>query len=636
MSHYLWRMRPYFRQVAGQLAIGSAAGIVMNTAIVLPAILLGRAIDTARQFGQGQASSAALAWSVLAFVGGTVLTEGPRIVKRYWLGTARARIRVNVRADALRGVLDWPMAQLQQTPVGDLMARIVGDVEVLGTGVGELIVETWDTLLFSLSLVAAMLVYDAPLTIVTLLPVPIAMLLAHAGGRWVSSRTAAGRAVNAELTALLQEQLAGIRVTRLFGRGSAAVARFSVLSQRQAQANLALTRVQMGLRPVYGSLMTAGVLLLVWKGSERVIGGGMSVGALVAYLQLYVRFIGRAPRIPQMVNTIQAGGAAYTRLAPLLAPPPSVRDEPSWASFRWNHVAGSTSPAAAPTALAGGAAALSLERVTFRYPGTPAGSDTLDTAQDALIDVSLCVAPGMLVAVTGPVGAGKSALARALLGLYPLRQGSVRLDGRPLDEIPAAERARRIGYLPQEPHLFSGSVRENMLLRSPTMPAHEPPCAEAMSPERAVALAALQRDLRDLPAGLETEIGELGVRISGGQRQRIALARALLANAPASPGLLVLDDPFSAVDVDTEAEIVAALRESFGPLVPPERRATIVFCSHRLAAFPNADHVVVLDAGRVVEQGTHQALLEAGGLYARIYRAQRRAGVEPTAVETAR
>lgn len=617
MSHYLWRMRPYFRQVAGQLVIGSLGGFVMNTAIVLPAILLGRAIDAAQRFGTGRASTATLTWAVLAFIGGTVLTEGPRIIKRYWLGTARARIRVNVRADALRGVLTWPMAQLHQTPVGDLMARIIGDVEVLGTGVGEFIVETWDTLLFSLSLVVAMLAYDAQLTVLSLLPVPAAMLLAHASGRWVSRRTAASRAVNAEMTALLQEQLAGIRVTRLFGRRSATVARLETLSSHQAQANLALTRVQTGLRPVYSSLMTAGVLLLVWKGSERVIGGGMTIGAFVAYLQLYVRFIGRAPRIPQMVNTIQAGGAAYKRLVPLLAPPLSARGEPRWASFRWNHVAGTRRPPAVAPLGASGPVALSLEHVTFRYPGT---------SEDALADVSLTVAPGTLVAVTGPVGAGKSALARVLLGLYSLERGTVRLDGQPLHDVPTAERARCIGYLPQEPHLFSGSVRENVLLEAQEAgPEPEPRCRTPMTLDRAVTLAALEQDLRDLPAGLETAIGELGVRISGGQRQRLALARALSASAPLSPRLLVLDDPFSAVDVDTEATIVAALREAFGPLAPPEQRATIVLCSHRLAAFPHADHVVVLDCGRIVEQGTHPSLLAADGLYARIYRAQRRA-----------
>src|SRR5215510_7536883 len=180
MGAFIWAMRPYFRQVAGQLVLGSLAGIVMNTAVVLPAILLGRAIDRALAFDRGQATSADVAWAALAFLGGTLLTEVPRIIKRWWLMTANARIRANVRADAFRGVIAWPMARLDSTPAGDVMARIIGDVEVLGVGVREFSIETWDTILFSVSLMIAMLVYDLHLTVLALLPVPVAMLLSKA------------------------------------------------------------------------------------------------------------------------------------------------------------------------------------------------------------------------------------------------------------------------------------------------------------------------------------------------------------------------------------------------------------------------------------------------------------------------
>src|SRR5919198_1348787 len=240
MSYYLWEMRPYFRQVAGQLVLGSLTGIIMNTAVVLPAILLGRAIDAARAFERGEGSASAVGWAALAFVGGTLLTEVPRIAKRWWLMTANARILANIRADAWRGVMAWPMARLDRTPAGDVMARIIGDVEVLGVGVREFTIETWDTVLFSLSLVVAMLVYDPPLTMLALLPVPMAMLLAKATGRWVADRTTTAREASAALTTALQEQLAGIRVLRLFGRTGAAVARVDTLSGAQADTNLAL------------------------------------------------------------------------------------------------------------------------------------------------------------------------------------------------------------------------------------------------------------------------------------------------------------------------------------------------------------------------------------------------------------
>lgn len=149
MSYYLWEMRPYSRQVAGQMVLGSLAGIMMNTAVVLPAILLGRAIDAALDFERGEVGSGAVGWAVLAFAGGTLLSEVPRIAKRWWLMTANARIRANIRGDALRGVLSWPMARLDRTPTGEVMTRIIVDVEVLGVGLREFTIETWDTILFS-------------------------------------------------------------------------------------------------------------------------------------------------------------------------------------------------------------------------------------------------------------------------------------------------------------------------------------------------------------------------------------------------------------------------------------------------------------------------------------------------------
>lgn len=599
VARYLWELRPYYRQTAGQLVLGSLAGIAMNTAVVLPAVFLGRAIDSALHFAQGQASRTALLQAILLFVAATLATELPRLGKRWWLMTANARIRANLRADALRGVLAWPMAKLIATPVGDTMARVVGDVEVLGIGVREVIVETWDTLLFLLSFFVAMLLLDLSLTLWALLPVPFAMTLAWASGRFIRQRTTAARQANSALTAGLQEQLSGIRVVRLLGLKDDARARIERLTGEQAHANLAAARPRSGLPAVYTTLMTAGVVMVLWQGGERVVAGAWTLGVFVTYLDLFLRFTGRGFRVPQLVNSVQAGGAAYARLAPLLASPRPAGEEPRYASFRATHLAGSARNAAVSPAPPRGEGGLgiSLRDLSFAYGNN-------GVAATALSHVSLDIPAGSFVAITGPVGSGKSALAKALLGLYPLAGGAVALDG----DAPAKHRSD-IGYLAQEPFLFSAKVRENIVMGR----AHDE--IETM---RALGIAALKEDVTGFAQGVDTEIGERGIRASGGQQQRIALARA----AAPLPRLLVLDDPFSAVDVNTEAQIIARLRAEFGPAAPATQQATVVLCSHRLAAFKQADLVVVLDQGSVVEHGPHSQLIKAGGLYARIYAAQ--------------
>jgi ABC-type multidrug transport system fused ATPase/permease subunit len=495
------------------------------------------------------------------------------------------------------------------------------------------------------------------LTLLSLIPVPFAMLLALATGRWVRERIGAARAAAARATSALQELLAGVRVLRLFGHEATAISRYAVLSEDQAETMLATQRLRSTLAPTYTVMMVAGVIFILWQGGERVIGGLMTAGQLVALLELYLQFVKRGFRVPQLINSVQAGGVAYRRLKPLLAPALSVQGEPERASFRLGYVAGlhrdeqtpsialargresetaaalGTTAAlssdaglgsdAAPVLASGhggarpdarpGALRVDLADVTFTYPGAP---------RPAISELTLTIPAGAMVGVTGAVGSGKSGLAKALVGVYKLQSGEIRLDGTPLQSFEAAERAARIGYLPQDPWLFSGTIRDNVVFGATSL---DGPAADALV-ARAIKLAALGPDIAGFPAGLETPIGEGGVRVSGGQRQRISLARALLAGAPDRPGLLVLDDPFSAVDVDTEVRLVEGLMASVGPAAPREERATIVLCSHRLAAFPRMDLVVLLDDGRIAEVGTHAELLAANGQYAQIYLAQQRIG----------
>jgi ATP-binding cassette subfamily B multidrug efflux pump len=611
--HYLWEMRAYYRQVGGEVLLGSLCGLFANVAASLPAIMLGKAIDTILAFDRGQADLHTVTLSALAFLGASLLTELPRTGRRWWIRTAAARIRGNMRADLMRGILEQPMEKLHGMAVGDLMARAIGDVDVAGRAVRLFLVDVWDTILFSITLIVSMALYDSRLTLLALAPAPFALLLSQLVGSRVRRRTGAARSANSRLTAALQENLAGIRVLRLFGRSQSSLDQIRELSQDQLEANLAVVRLRDGMAPVYTTLLLVGIGLIIAIGGQEVISGAMTVGSFVAFTQMFLRFSSRSNRLPRLVNIIQSGAAAYDRLRPWLAQALPIQGEPKRASFNpWRLMAEDEKPEQEPVE-ALPAPAISMRNVSFYYPQTP---------RPVLQDINLQIEAGEFVAVTGPVGSGKSALLHAILGDYPVRRGEVLWSNRLIDDIPVAERAARLGYLAQEAYLFSGSVAENIAFDRPEVGIRD-----------GIHVAALEADIQDFPKGVDTQIGEQGMRVSGGQRQRIALARALAASPAAWPGLLLLDDPFSAVDLQTEQQIVRALRSAYGPRSAHGRRATIILASHRLLSFPLADRVIVLGNGRIMEIGRHAELLAAGGLYAQIFKAQSRVSKAPGGVK---
>lgn len=580
-------MRPtlwsYFRRHWFQFVRGGIGGIGYNTLIVLGPIYLGRALDAiARIPKEGwQAARTPLLNSLLLMAVMTIVFQGLRTLKRWDLRMMSNAIGNDLRRDLLRSTFAWDAARFDGESIGDLMSRGVGDIEVVAETIMTTVTEVYDTWVLMLSYFVVILFYDPRLTLLASLPVPLMMLAAQLTGPLQTRESLKARRAAAQMTAHSTESLNAVRVLRLFGREPAEWARFRQTCQDYLRASLRVTVIQNGVLPFYTAVSSFGVTLVIATGAGKVIDGAWTLGRFTAYLSLFLSMTGRMLMAGRVLNRVHAARAAWGRIMEKV-------NLPSPDAF-------------AEEAAAGGGQGLGLvvEGLSFAFPGM---------SEATLKDISFALRPGELLAVTGPIGGGKSALVSVLSGLYPY-EGSIKLDGVELRDLAPAQRAALIATVDQGALLFSGSVTENI-----TLFANDPDAGRVLD---AALASAVDSDVKGFPKGYDTQVGESGVRVSGGQRQRIALARALYRNAP----LLVLDDPFSAVDLITEREILGGLRREQG-------RRTMVLCSHRLNTFETADKVLVLQNGAVFEQGTHQSLLADDGLYARIYKAQGALGVE--------
>src|SRR5581483_8262953 len=329
--------------------------------------------------------------------------------------------------------------------------------------------------------------------------------------------------------------------------------------------------------PVMGIVHSVSSLVVLWWGGQRVVAGTLSVGDMVAFMGYLYNLAWPTMAMGWMLTILQRGRAAMQRLNALFAVEPAI----------------ASPPAAEPLAPFRGE--IALRDVTFRFPGRKDAPHVLD-------GVTLTIPAGKTVAIVGRTGAGKSALVQLLPRLFDVDAGTVLLDGRDVRTLPLGWLRRQIGLVPQDPFLFSRTLRENVAFALDDADGRV---------GWAVRMAGLGRDLAEMPAGLETLVGERGITLSGGQKQRVALARVLAA----SPRVLVLDDALSAVDAATEREMLDALRGFF-------RERTTVIVAHRVSTVKDADLIVVLDEGRVVEVGDHETLLARGRAYAELFRQQ--------------
>jgi ATP-binding cassette subfamily B protein len=489
---------------------------------------------------------------------------------RWQFGAMSRLVERDLRQRYVRHLLTLPLAFFHGERAGDLVARATNDVESIqrflffGLRMGMFGVLT---LVLSLGLMCRI---DWELALLALLPMPVMILLT----RWVGRRVHRGfRRVQEQFGAMstqVQENLTGMRVVKAFALADGEIGRFAETNEAYVGENRRLVKLRSLFFPFTFLLNGVSMAVILWLGGLRVIDGALSLGAFVAFNAYLTRLGMPMMLLGWIVDEYQRCRASLGRLEEIFAAEPQAGLE----------VKGEDAPIRG--------------EIEFRH------ADFAYDDQPVLQDVNIRVPAGGTLAVVGRVGSGKTTIARLVPSLIRAGAGQVLIDGVPIEEIPLGRLRAAIGYVPQDSFLFSDSLRENIVLG-----------AEPEAAERAAEIARLMPDLEDFPQALETVVGERGVTLSGGQKQRTALARAIVRD----PQILILDDALASVDTHTEEEILKGLRQ-----VMQER--TTVLIAHRISTVQHADHIVVLDEGRIAEEGTHEQLVECNGIYADMYRRQ--------------
>lgn len=557
LLRYLLKYKP-------QIIISSVCGIIYNTVIVLGPILLGNLIDAA---GSGIGQKVVL--SVFYYVGVTAFFQFARFVKRWYMRDQFNRVACDLRQTFLEQMLGKTLPELEKETVGDLMSRTVGDITVVVDTVMSTLNEGWDTWLLMVSYFTVLMLRDWKITLIASFMVPITITLAQRMRHPLYQYSMQARKAASASNSGLQRYLDAVAVLRLFGRESSESEEILASFRKQADFNIKEMLLQQALLPIYSLIAGLGIVVVIGMGGSKVLSGDWTIGSFDSFLIMFIAFSGRTRMAARVFNRWHSAQAAWSRIKEKLN-----------SSVEVNFVESTEKKACSE---------LIVENMSFGFHDT-----------EVLHKISFTAKKGQLIGITGAVGSGKTALAHALTGLYPY-QGSIMLDGVELSHFKAEERNRFLAYTGHEQFLFSMSIRDNILFSE----------EDEKSLQQALKAAALSDDLARFDNGLATLVGEKGMRVSGGQRQRIALARAFCSATP----ILLLDDPFSAVDIATESEIIDRLKRDYSDRI-------ILLFTHRLTAFLHADNILVLERGSIIQSGTHAALMQEKGLYQEIYNAQ--------------
>ncbi|MFQ3612113.1 MAG: ABC transporter ATP-binding protein [Cyanobacteriota bacterium] len=572
LAHYL---RPYQRQVA--LGIGSLL-LVNGFGVFLPWYIKLVIDDLSQNLASLQAQRIVLyALTVLVV---SSLMMGIRIASRVWMFGVGRQVEFHLKQAIFEHLLTLQPSYFAQQTIGDILTRVTSDVENIRRLLGFALLSLANTIFAYATTLPAMFWIDPRLSALALSVFPVMLVLVKLTSARLQQQQLRVQQQLAEVSDLIQEDMNGITLIKVYGQEHHEQAEFRNHNQQLLQANLRLALTRNLLFPSLVALVSLSLLVLLAVGGPQIASGVLTIGDFSA-LTLYIeRLVFPTALLGFTITAYQRGQVSLERIDALLAVEPTIQDAPTALPLLPESVRGQ----------------IEARGLTFSFA---------DAKIPALDQLQFRIEPGQMVAVVGPIGAGKSTLANAIPHLLEIQPGQLFLDGRDITQIQLGSLRQAIAYVPQESFLFSATVRDNIRYGKPEV--------EDWEVEMAAKAAHIHPEILNFPKGYDTLVGERGITLSGGQRQRVALARALLVDAP----LLILDDSLSSVDNQTAQSILYNLRHATA-------QKTVIFIAHRLTAVVDADQILVMEGGRIVQTGSHAELLaDTEGLYASLWAKQK-------------